>query len=77
MPTDFSKSCDAKCSAEHTEDATSGCEVCPDARNALSCGGGAVEEDATTDCEVCPDARNALSCGGGAVEKDATSGCEM
>ena len=33
------------------KDATSGCEVCPDARNALSCGGGAVEEDATTGCE--------------------------
>ncbi len=34
------------------EDETSGCEVCPDARNALSCGGGAVEEDATSGCEV-------------------------
>ena len=27
VPADFSKSCDAKCSAEDKEDATSGCEM--------------------------------------------------
>ena len=53
LPTDLLKSCDAKCSAD-MDHATGGCEMWPDAGDALSCSGG-VKEDATGGCEWCVD----------------------